>query len=100
MSIVSPIVFGLALAAFSFAMIRYVRTRLALSKTYNSGEPLAVDGWLTFPNEPEYEGLYIDLRNEAFGNLCRVSLIGVLWLALALGHDVKHDIFAFLMDLK
>ena len=100
MSIVSPIVFGLALATFSFAMIRYVRTRLALSKTYKSGEPLAVDGWLTFPNEPEYEGLYIDLRNEAFGNLCRVSLIGVLWLALALGHDVKHDIFAFLMDLK
>jgi hypothetical protein len=97
---VDYIILGLATAFLSFGVFGYVRTRLKLSKIHREGAPLVEDGWNTFRYEPEYEDLYIDMRNEAFGRFCRIGIYGVVGIALAFGFDLKHDAFAFLLDLK
>jgi hypothetical protein len=100
MNIVDLFPLAIGLGCLVFASAAYVRERQYLRRVMQDAEPLVVDGWNTFPNEPEYESLYQERRNEAFGSFCRLALFGLIFVGLGYGIDVKHDIFAFLTSLQ
>ncbi|MDQ3246607.1 MAG: hypothetical protein M3Q52_06920 [Pseudomonadota bacterium] len=86
-----PLVLGTGMLCFSVAI--YVRRRRSLTRTFRDRQPIAVDGWLTLPHELEYEGVYIDEKNEAFGKFCSLALAGVALVAAAYGLKLHLNIF-------
>ena len=92
------VLLAMGIVAFSIGIVIYVRKRLAIRRILQSGEPIAVDGWNTFPDEPEFPDIIKTQQNEAFGQFCNVALYGLIVSAAAYGFDIKSDIYSFLLD--
>ena len=100
MSVVETFPVILGLIAFGVASFLYVRKRLEIGRLLRSGDPIAVDGWNTFPDEPEFEGLIAKELNRAFGQFCNTLLYGLVLVAAGYGIEIKPDAFSYILDLS
>ena len=82
------------------SLIFYVRSYLRLSRNLRQGEPIIDSGWITSASDTDYEELYHQSQNDSFGLFCQRGIYALIVIAFAYGIDVKHDVFAFLIDLK
>lgn len=88
----------MGLAAFAIGCGVYIRKRVGIQRILQEGEPIAVDGWNTFPDDPEFPETVRSQQNEAFRQFCHVSLYALVAIAAAYGLDIKADVFSFLLD--
>jgi hypothetical protein len=78
--------------AVVFATYRYVRKRSRLRRAIRASEPLARDGWLTGPEEPDYMDIYNEQQREAFSSFGHLLLYGAGLIALGLHILVRHSL--------
>jgi hypothetical protein len=92
-----PIGIALGASVFIISMVVYVRKRLQIKRLLRDGEPIAVEGWNTFPHEPEFDLIVKTQQNENFGKFCKACLAGLVFIGAAYGIEIRSDIFHFFL---